>query len=149
MNVVFERREEYPQRNLTVTSSASDARLVLEAGRDTGREVESYTARLAVAGLHADSGVDTYGDDGLPAYFAALAQDWRGWSGSREWWSLEGQFSLDSEHDGLGTVRMVAGLAPDTALTRWQAAIVLMVDAGGLEHAAGAVARFFGSSADR
>lgn len=99
MNVVFERSDEFPQRSLTFTSSASDARLVLEAGRDTGREVESYTARLAVAGLHADTGVYIYGDDGLPAYFAALAQDWRGWSGSRGWSSLEGQFSLDSEHE--------------------------------------------------
>lgn len=143
VNVVFERGDEYPQRSLTVTSSASDARLFLEAGRDTGRGVESYAVRLAVAGLNADTGVYTLGDDGLPAYFAALAQDWRGWSGSRGWSSLEGQFSLDSEHDGLGTITMIAGLAPDAAFPRWKAAIVLTVDAGGLEHAAGAVTRFF------
>jgi hypothetical protein len=149
VKVLLERRDEYPQRTLRFASSDSDACLVLESARGTGREVESYTVRVAVAGLRAETAVRTYGDDGLPAYFAALAQDWRGWSGSRGWWSLEGQFSLDSEHDRLGTVRMVAGLTPAAALTRWQAAVVLTVDAGGLEHAADAVTRFFASPADR
>lgn len=105
LNATFESRDEYPHRILPLQSSASGARLELEGGLDTGREVASYTARRTGAGMSAAATVYVYGDDGLPTYFEDLAEQWRGWAGARSWSSLEGQLSrtpstTDSEPSG-------------------------------------------------
>lgn len=39
-------------------------------------------------------------------FFQGLADDWSGWSGTREWWALEGEMGLDACHDGRGNVTL-------------------------------------------
>lgn len=142
MNIVLD-QDDRGARRLTIESSSNDARLELRQTPDSGHEVGLYAVRLTVAGLQAQADVYFYGDDGLPQFVADLARDWRGWSGRREWNSLEGQLTLDAEHDGLGTVEMIAGLTPDAAFLPWRASAVLHVDPGALDGAAASVARFF------
>lgn len=145
MNIVLDQDDDGIRR-LSIESSTNDARLVLRQPPDAGHEVDSYAVRLSVAGLQAHADVYFYGDDGLPEFVADLARDWRGWSGRRDWYSLEGQLTLDAEHDGLGTVEVIAGLTPDAAFLPWRASAVLHLDAGGLDGAADSVARFFSVS---
>jgi Family of unknown function (DUF6228) len=67
----------------------------------------------------------------LHAYFADLAQHWRGWDGDKEWESLGLQ--LAARHDGLGHVTLDATLDEDYAMAqRWRVRASLTVDAGGL-----------------
>lgn len=132
---------------LVVVSSKSDARLELRQPDDPTRAVASYDVLLSVSGLQARTSVYFYGDDGLSEYISTLAREWRGWSGRREWSSLEGQLTLDAEHDRLGTIELVAGLTPSAAFDRWHASAVFHIDAGGLDAAVIAVNRFLAASA--
>jgi Family of unknown function (DUF6228) len=51
-----------------------------------------------------DSGVD------LARFLRELADAWRGFDGVKSYQSLEGQFALDCQHDGKGTVECVLTL---------------------------------------
>ena len=71
---------------------------------------------------------------GLADYFAALADDWRGWNGQRRWVSLEDDVELVATHDGLGTITLTARLRTEAfSQHRWSAAAQLVLDAGGLD----------------
>ena len=74
---------------------------------------------------------------GLTGYFAALAADWRGWTGERRWTSLEGDLTLVATHDGLGAVTLTARLRTEAFAThRWDASAELVLDAGALDRLA-------------
>jgi hypothetical protein len=77
----------------------------------------------------------------LPAFFAALAADWRGWSGSREWAAFAGGLTLACTHDDRGTVAMGAELRDQNL--GWVARAIVPIDCGGLEQLAADVAAFF------
>lgn len=147
VNFQVERLDDYPHRRLTIKSSRDGASLVLE-GTSEGREVGAYTAHLETAGLHAVTGVYMYGTDGLPDFFAELAGDWRGWQGQHGWSSLEGELSLDVEHDGMGVATTIVTLTPEVAPLQWEARMSLSLDAGALAEGATAVSRFFSPSPD-
>lgn len=49
-------------------------------------------------------------NNGLAKFFGELAACWRGWNGPKVWNSLENEFSLTCDHDGLGHVTMDASL---------------------------------------
>jgi uncharacterized protein DUF6228 len=67
----------------------------------------------------------------LDAYFAGLANQWRGWTGTTEWESLG--LRLDARHDGLGHVTLEATLDQDYAMPdRWSVHASLVLDAGSL-----------------
>ncbi|MFN2556429.1 MAG: DUF6228 family protein [Nitriliruptorales bacterium] len=99
-----------------------------ETADSLSREVSTYDATLTVAGMHATTAVYTYGDDGLPDFFRALAESWRGWEGKREWNSLEGQLNFDAESDRLGHVTLRASLRPSAYPHTWSAALSLSID---------------------
>lgn len=107
------------------------------------REVATYDATLTVAGMHATTAVYTYGDDGLPAFCRGLADSWRGWEGTRQWNSLEGQLNLDAESDRLGHVTVRASVRPSAHPHTWSAALSLSFDSGSLEVISSRVTRFF------
>lgn len=59
-------------------------------------------AHVAVDGLSATKRVYAHYATGwgeLADFFAGLAADWRGWSGMREWSSLESDFKIEARHD--------------------------------------------------
>ncbi|MBM9506433.1 hypothetical protein ITX44_18120 [Streptomyces sp. KK5PA1] len=53
--------------------------------------------------------VRTWRGDGLDVFLTGLAEDFRGWSGTRTWRSLEGDLTLTADHAGR-RVRLVWGL---------------------------------------
>ncbi len=70
---------------------------------------EAGIARTALVEIHTHDGLfasrtvqQDYasGFADLADYFERLAQDWKGWRGSREWRSLEGELQISAVHDG-------------------------------------------------
>ncbi|HEU5149474.1 MAG TPA: DUF6228 family protein [Iamia sp.] len=74
----------------------------VRAGDDEGW---TYSVHLDTETARGGIGVFDYGDPGLPSFFSDLAARWRGFEGTRELESLEGQLHISAEHDGRGTVR--------------------------------------------
>ena len=95
---------------------------------------DEWRARIDFGDLSAEAKVhERFSGDALrlDAYFADLAQRWRGWEGDREWESLG--LRLAARHDGLGHVTLDATLDADYATAeRWRVRASLIVDAGGL-----------------
>jgi hypothetical protein len=104
------------------------------------------------AGLTAAADIDPdlmrYGMiDRLDAYFAALASDWRGWSGARDRGQLP--FVLSAKHDGLGHVAVRADLAYGSSPDGWHASATIKLDAGQLDDAARQAARLTSAVLER
>lgn len=60
---------------------------------------------------------------------AETAQQWQGWTGSKEWRSLEGELAFVWSHDGLGRVTFLVTL--DARLV-WRTEATIPVEAGQL-----------------
>lgn len=73
-------------------------------------------------------------------YFEDLANHWRGWSGEKQWNSLEGEFTISTESDALGHIAMKIMLESHES---WSARIIIDLDAGQLEDIALKVKKFF------
>ena len=72
-------------------------------------------------------------DEDLVAFLAGLADEWRGWPGSRRWRALEHQMSLAAAHDGRGHVSLEVTLRRQRrpyAEDAWSARSVVIVEAG-------------------
>jgi len=72
---------------------------------------------------------------GLADFFAGIAADWRGWTGSREWASLDGELTLRAESDRTGHVYLRARLRHG-APAEWLVAVVLVLEGGQLDRLA-------------
>lgn len=85
-------------------------------------------------------------DDGLAKFFAGLAKDWKGWDGSRKWSSLEGEFELYCEHDGLGHITTTARIHSNALGNGhgWTGQLRFGIVAGDLDRIATDISRFFG-----
>lgn len=79
-------------------------------------------------------------DKSFWSYFEDLANNWRGWESEKQWSSLEGEFKVSSESDSLGHIRM--GFALES-FDKWNAQIIINLDAGQLEDIAQKVKQFF------
>ena len=122
---------------LLVQSVSGRGRLEIKA---TNRR--SLHVSLSDDDLSGSSEVDQLGGgDGLHEYWADLARHWRGWSGTREWESLEGDLALSAGIDRTGHVALKVTLQHE-APWRWQVQIILAVEAGQLEGIAAAVLAF-------
>jgi hypothetical protein len=84
------------------------------------------------SGLHAQITVSTFEDDGLTEFLRGLADDFRGWSGSRHWRSGNDQLRIEATHDGLGHVTLLFRLRDDLYPrgTQWDISIPFIVEAG-------------------
>lgn len=60
---------------------------------------ESLEVTLQFDGLTATASVYGYQFQDLADYFAELENAWRGWDGTREWRSLEGDMTIAARHD--------------------------------------------------
>lgn len=63
--------------------------------------------------------VRTWDGDGLDVFLAELAEDFRGWSGTRAWRSLDGDLTLAAEHAG-SHVRLTWGLHDHLPDGQWR-----------------------------
>ena len=96
--------------------------------------------RVEIDGLSASNTIDLEdwggGVDGLIAYFAGMAESWRGWPAAMDWHDDGGQIRMSAAHDGKGTVALsvfvyqdVRGDSPGS----WTLRAVLALDPGSLQ----------------
>jgi hypothetical protein len=114
-------------------------RLVRQGAARRSNQSDHVVVTLVDGGLEARAEVyvpPERGLEGLVGLFAAMADQWRGWSGEKQWGSLEGELSLTCSHDGLGHVRIAVELQPDMRDESWAVRAVLVVWAGSLEQTA-------------
>jgi hypothetical protein len=77
----------------------------------------------------------------LGTYFQTLADNWRGWTGSRDWEGLG--LRLAATHDGLGHVTLEIRLEENYAdVSAWDLTGRVIVNAGLLDRVARDAARF-------
>jgi hypothetical protein len=83
-------------------------------------------------GLTANTGVQTLSGDDLPSWLSGLADEFRGWSGTKTWESLEHDATIVATHDGVGHVSLLVTLRGPRGYEpgAWQASVTLSVDAG-------------------
>jgi hypothetical protein len=105
-------------------------------------EIHAETLRASVRGeLQSWSGAGA----SLVHFMDALARDWRGWAGQREWREDSGSLSILVDHDGKGTVRFLVSLESfgETSITEsWTATAGFEVELGRLEDLADAIRAF-------
>jgi hypothetical protein len=102
-----------------------------------------YRAQLQGHSLKAEV---TVGDDNpgtFIEFFGSLAQDWRGWSGTRAYESLDSTLSITAAHDGAGEIRFEVRLraGADSGFD-WSAIHRLTVEPGHLGAIAAAAREF-------
>ncbi len=75
---------------------------MLTIGRPADGTSGIYTVpiKLVARGLTCSRRAVTYDDDGIRAFFAAMAANWRGWAGTRAWNTLEQDLALEATHIG-------------------------------------------------
>jgi len=95
-----------------------------------------YSATLRGPDFHGTGCVYAYEPSHLAAFFRDLAAHWKGWSGKKEWGSLEEELSLVATCDSIGhtslTVRLRSGPYPFD----WTLTAGLLIEAGQLESLA-------------
>ena len=63
----------------------------------------------------------------LATFFESLTDNWRGWTGTRQWESLEGQLRIAATHDGHVRLRVtIRAEHPND----WRATGTVTIDAG-------------------
>jgi hypothetical protein len=112
-----------------------DADMSLDFSNPTydGSGFASLEARLH--GTRFDVGLGFYAHDPteLVEYFRQLDEDWRGWSGERQYASVESDLVLSARHVRRIelSVSLTAGASRDvSALTGWSCCAVVAVEAG-------------------
>ncbi|MEU6687223.1 DUF6228 family protein [Streptomyces sp. NPDC046832] len=83
-----------------------------DAMRDFLVTAQGESARIEVM-------VRTWDGDGLDVFLAELAEEFRGWNGTRTWRSLEGDLTLAAEHAG-SHVRLTWGLQAGLPDDEWR-----------------------------
>lgn len=122
-----------------------------------GSEYARLPIVLKAPGLSAESAIELedWGGwaTGLVAFFEAMAAEWRGWDGVKEW-SDDGDYRTDTitaTHDGLGTVELRISTSPRLGWTadegKWALELIVPVDPGALDAAASGLRRLLGGLA--
>jgi hypothetical protein len=95
--------------------------------------------------MRASTQVYAYGGRSPLELFEEMANEWRGWKGSKVWESLEGELALAATHDGLGTIMLKVRLAHlGSDFSDWEARAALELDAGTqLQNAVTTMRSFF------
>lgn len=75
--------------------------------------------------------------------FEFIAKEWKGWKGTQEWASIEGEFSISATCDNLGHVMLAITIKEHDGPERWNSEVSLGIDAGQTEIIAKKVRQFF------
>ena len=114
-----------------------------EAERDPAGHVDYLTVELRERFLFARTRVCMTEGHGLLQLFEWIARDWKGWTGEREWRSIEGDLTLTCSTNPMGDVLVVVTLHALSAFPPpWEVRANVKLDAGQLEGIAGAIRRF-------
>jgi len=121
----------------------------LEFGGEVARGLEgcdgdTFTATLAGGPVTASVHVYDIQFQHWTAFFADLAANWRGWSGTKTCESLEGHLLLEASSDRAGHVRLRVRLRGSLDEDDWLAESSVHLEAGQLERLASRAADYFG-----
>lgn len=101
--------------------------------RDESVDMCGFIVKLAQDGIVAEIPIDATFSDPVD-FFRDLADQWRGWEGSIEWRSLEGDLALSAETDRCGHVVIRVEIGPVFREHAWSARVFARVDAGQLDR---------------
>jgi hypothetical protein len=130
---------------VTIKSSRSAGELKLSEPTPLGSRypVEYLHVSLKDKDIAASSAkVYIYEPHSLASFFEDLAANWKGWEGTKEWSSVEGDFNLSCDSDSLGHIAMKVTLKSGLYEDDWCVLVVINIDAGQLEEIAGKVKEF-------
>ena len=124
----------------------NDGSLTLRGnGATSSRPYEGWKYEAVVTNGALSARIEVY--DHMPErfsqYFESLARDWKGWSGSRDYQSLEPMLTISSAHNGIGRVEFTIELrAAAKDHFSWSASCQLFVEPGQLEALAASAKKF-------
>jgi hypothetical protein len=85
--------------------------------------------------------------EGIARLFQEAAREWRGWSGTKSWESLEGEFRIELKTDKSGHITINVEINHDCGNPEpWRLKSCIMTEAGQLETIAKRATQFFRQS---
>jgi len=85
--------------------------------------------------------------EGIARLFQEAASEWRGWSGTKSWESLEGELRIELKADKTGHISMNVEINHDCGNPDpWRLKSCIMMEAGQLETIAKRASQFFSSN---
>jgi len=129
-----------------IRSEDRDA-LVRLSYHPSDQHLGTLLVEVRTGGLNLDHEVFSSGGDGLPAFLAGLATDWRGWEGTRSWHTIEHGLTVEATHHG-NRARLLLIVRPDPdsgwEQNDWEVRLPLLVAPGeSLAHIATAARTLF------
>lgn len=114
-----------------------------------GRSGGYYRVRLAGPNFNGVASVYEYEPIYLKMFFSGLAANWKGWSGRKEWASLEGELSLSAVADSTGHINLSVRIRSGDFPFNWNLSATLLLEPGQLDQISASVRTFFaGRSAE-
>ncbi|MBT3013166.1 MAG: hypothetical protein KUF77_15470 [Candidatus Thiodiazotropha sp. (ex Lucina aurantia)] len=111
----------------------------------TSKEGDYFTVRYESPELSLSKRVWGYTDcELLVQLFEFMAANWKGWEGSEEWVSIEGEFALSGTSDKLGHVKLALSFQEHEGSETWSASTSLRLESSIMEGVAKQVRSFFG-----
>jgi hypothetical protein len=109
--------------------------------------IVDYFVNASGNGLDARLTVTSLEGDSLAVFLSELADQFRGWSGTREWRSLEDQFRIEATWGNRGHVTLRVLLRPKAYDVPWDLNVDFDVEAGAeMQSLAGEVDNFFNAA---
>lgn len=123
-----------------IKSSESDASLEITDFRG-----EYFKVTLRSSSHFAARDVYAYTDaQGIASLFREAAEQWRGWSGSKKWSSIEGEFVIELKADNKGHISLTAQISHDIGnADPWKLESTISIEAGQLEDLARQAHQYF------
>jgi hypothetical protein len=126
---------------------ASSIALIDREPFDTTKIIDYFTVQLTDTRLSASARVFAYMCSGLPELFSHVARNWQDFTGPRAWSALEGEFTLEMTHDGIGHFTIAAELRSGHYERDWLVKSSVMIETSQLDRIASDVSDFIGRHA--
>lgn len=123
----------------TVTVGTGPAQAIFGPPRRSADGGLVVPLHLSADGLEIDHRVELQpwsgGQSSILAFFADLAERWRGWQGIRQWNDDSGTLALSATHNGVGEVLITLGVDPAAGWEgggAWRSTAMIAVEPGAL-----------------
>jgi hypothetical protein len=115
-------------QHVEIRSDDRDA-LVRLSYHPVDQDFGTLAVEIRAGGLAYDESVLSAGGDGLAAFLAGLAADWRGWDGPRTWDAIEHGMTIEATHHGK-RVELLFIVRRDNRPDAWEARLPILVAPG-------------------
>ena len=124
--------------SFAIASARDDTRLVFSSV-----SADSFVARIESRKYSAEASVSTYVCGPPSSLFRDMARDWDGWTGTKEWASLEDELRLQATIDLTGHVSLRTIFRDCCSPADWRFEATIPIDAGSLAVISRSVDRLF------